>query len=136
LFDYYRRPYKVYESMRGVYSRVLISLERDAAPYVLGREKLYQRESSFAAKIWVNNDHTHSIDDARVEWNITCIDSGDVVVNEHLSTMLPADSVEEAGRISWSIPANASVGTYRVGMQVVSSDGLTLSTNHTDFTVS
>ena len=35
LLDYYRRPYKVFDAMKGVYTRVLISLERDAAPYVM-----------------------------------------------------------------------------------------------------
>ena len=60
LLDYYRRPYRVYEVFEAVYGRVLISLERDVKPYVIGREKVYERGSSFTATVWVTNDHTGS----------------------------------------------------------------------------
>jgi beta-mannosidase len=135
LLDYYRRPYKVYEAMKAVYARVLISLERDVAPYVIGREKVYERGTSFTAKVWVTNDYPHPIDQAQGSWQIVCVDTGEVATKQTLTTTFPADSAEEADRISWAIPATARPGVYRVSMQVVGADGRTLSTNHTDITV-
>ena len=46
---------------------MLISLERDVTPYVIGREKVYERGSTLAARIWVTNDHPDAIDGAEVD---------------------------------------------------------------------
>ena len=69
LFDYYRRPYKVYYSMKAVYTPVLISLERNADPYIIGRDKIYQPATTFAGKVWVTND-MDALKDCRIEWEI------------------------------------------------------------------
>lgn len=135
LLDYYRRPYQVYDAIKGVYSRVLISLERDAAPYVIGREKVYERGTTFAAAVWVTNDYVEPIEDAQVSWEIASVDAGEVVGKGYLTTTLPADSAEEVAPISWAIPDAARAGVYRVGMEVRGSDGRTLSANHTEITV-
>jgi beta-mannosidase len=135
LLDYYRRPYQVYEAMKAVYSRVLVSLELDAAPYVLGREKVYERASSFTAGVWVTNDHRDPIDRAEVSWAIQSVDTGEVVSGNNLSATIPADSAEEIDRFSWSIPATARPGVYRVSMQVGTPEGRPLCTNHTDIVV-
>jgi beta-mannosidase len=135
LFDYYRRPYAVYEAMRNVYGRVLISLERDVTPYVIGREKVYGRGTAFAARIWVTNDHPDAIDDAEVSWELASADSGEVVSKNAFARTLGADSAEEVDRIDWEIPASARPGTYRVMMRVARPGGEALSTNATDITV-
>src|SRR4029079_5109384 len=64
LLDYYRRKYRVYDAMQAVYGPVLVSLERDAKPYIIGREKIYERGTEFTGTVWVTNDHPHAIDGA------------------------------------------------------------------------
>lgn len=135
LLDYHRRPYKVYDAVKGVYTRVLISLERNVAPYVIGREKVYERGAVFTAKVRVINDHPHPIDQAAVAWQLVEVDTDEVVSKNRFTTTLPADSVQEADQIAWPIPATARPGTYRVKLQVLGSDGRTLSTNSTDIAV-
>jgi beta-mannosidase len=135
LFDYYRRPYAVYEAMKGVYGRVLISLQRDVRPYVIGREKVYERGSTFGARVWVTNDHPQPIDDAHVSWELTAADTGEVVGKNGFTTTIDADSADEIDRIAWKIPEHARAGAYRVDMKVVGFDGRTLSTNATDIAV-
>ena len=135
LFDYYRRPYAVYEAMRNVYGRVLISLERDVTPYVIGREKVYERGSTLAARIWVTNDHPDAIDGAEVSWELASADSGEVVSKNAFTMALGADSAEEVDRIDWEISSSARPGGYRVTMQVARPGGEILSRNATDLVV-
>jgi len=135
LFDYYRRPYRVYEAMKAVYGRVLISLERDVKPYIIGREKAYERGATLSGRVWVTNDHREAIEGAEVSWRIARADT-DEAVREHLLVVtVPADTSQVVDRISWAIPAAARPGAYRVTMQALASDGQMLSTNHTDVTV-
>jgi len=135
LFDYYRRPYMVYEAMKAVYGRVLISLERDADPYVIGREKICERGTPFTARVWVTNDFHHEIEGAQVSWQILRVDSEEVVSKNSLVTTIPADAAAEVDRIEWPIPPTAQPGTYHVTMDLLGSNGQALSTNHTDITV-
>jgi beta-mannosidase len=135
LLDYYRRPYQVYEAMRAVYGRVLISLERDADPYVIGREKVYERGSEFTGTVWVTNDFHHELEGAQVSWQIVRADSQEVVSKNRLATTIPADAAAEVDRIEWPIAATERSGLYRVTMEVLGSDGETFSTNDTDITV-
>ena len=135
LFDYYRRPYRVYEAMKAVYGRVSISLERDVKPYIIGREKVYERGATLSGRVWVTNDHREAIEGAEVSWRIACADT-DEALREHLLVVrVPADTSQVVDRISWAIPAAARPGAYRVTMQALASDGQMLSTNHTDVTV-
>lgn len=135
LLDYYRRPYAVYDAMKAVYSRVLISLEREAAPYILGREKVYERGATFSAGVWVTNDLRDPIDPAEVSWQIASTDTDEVQAEHALTATVAADSAEEIDRISWAIPDSARPGSHRVTMQVRGSHGRTLSSNATDITV-
>jgi beta-mannosidase len=135
LLDHYRRPYQVYDAMRAVYGRVLVSLERDADPYVIGREKVYGRGSPLVGTVWVTNDHRRSFDDAEVAWDVTALETGEVALGDRLRLLVPADDVVEAARIDWAIPASAAPGPYRVSMSVRSADGELLSQNRTDVTV-
>jgi beta-mannosidase len=135
LFDYYRRPYAVYEAMRNVYGRVLVSLERDATPYVIGREKVVDRGSTFAGTVWVTNDHEEPFDDAEVSWRIVCADTGEVMSKNALTATIPADAAEPADHIGWAIPATARTGAYRVEMRVAAAGGEVLSSNATELTI-
>jgi beta-mannosidase len=135
LLDYHRRPYQVYDAMKAVYTRVLISLEREADPYVIGREKVYERGSTFRATIWVTNDFPYPIGDAQVAWELMSVDGGEIVDKNAFTAMLSADAVGEVDHLDWEIPATARPGTYRVAMQVLGPDGQMLSTNSTDITV-
>jgi len=135
LLDYYRRPYKVYEAMKAVYGPVLISLERDVKPYIIGREKVYERGSSFRATMWVTNDFPFEIRDAQTSWELVSAETGGVVDKNAFTATLSADSVEEVAHLDWEIPATLRPGAYRVEMQVLGHDGDTLSTNATEITV-
>ena len=48
---------------------------------------------------------------------------------------VPADAAHEVDHIDWPIPATVQRGTYRVTMEVLGSDGESLSKNETDITV-
>lgn len=134
LLDYYRRPYKVYDWMKAVYTRVLISLERNVQPYVLGREKVYRPTENFTAKLWVTNDFDAAFPGARMSWSITDAASGQVVAQRELTGTLEPDSVERVDDVVWPIPADAS-GDYRVDMLVTDAEGAELSRNFMDFVV-
>ena len=135
LFDYYRRPYQVYDSMRAVYGRVLISLERDADPYVLGREKVYERGATFDATVWVTNDLPHRIEDAHVSWEIVSVETGEIATKNELASSIGADAADDVDRIAWAIPREARPGPYRIEMVIRDPNGRVLSGNHTDITL-
>jgi len=135
LFDYDRRPYAVYEAMRKVYGRVLVSLERDVKPYVIGREKVYRPGGTFAGTVWVTNDHGKPFEDAEVSWQIVAADTGEVMTEHALTATLPADAAEAVDRIGWDVPATARPGAYRVEMRASAAGGETLSANATEIIV-
>jgi beta-mannosidase len=134
LLDYYRRPYRVYEALRAAYSRVLISLEREVEPYVLGRDKVYERGTTFAAKVWVTNDHLDAIE-GEASWEIVRLESHHVEEGARVATTFPADGAEPVDRIEWLIPMAAPVGSYRVNMVATDATGTVLSSNFTDLVV-
>ncbi|UYN83444.1 MAG: beta galactosidase jelly roll domain-containing protein [Microcella sp.] len=135
LLDYYRRPYKVYEWMKAVYTRVLVSLEREVTPYVIGREKVYQPGETFVAKLWVTNDFDHAFEGTTGSWTITHRESGTEVASQSFQGTLPADSVERVDSVMWLIPADAERGEYRIDMLVSDAEGNELSRNFTDIVV-
>jgi beta-mannosidase len=133
LLDYYRRPYKVYDSMKAVYTQVLISLEWNADPYIIGRDKIYQKATDFVGKVWVTND-TAYLKDCAVSWKIVSAKTGKAEIEKSLISNLEADSSEIIDHIVWHIPADAE-GTYTVKMKVLDSSGKVLSENYTDIIV-
>ena len=132
LFDYYREPYQVYESMKSVYTQVLVSLEWNKDPYVIGREKKYDRTEVFEGKIWVNNDHFHEIENATVKWSIRKKDTDEVRLEKSFVATLAPDSAEVLDKISWIIPEDY-IGIYVVDMTVTSQEGKVLSANSMEF---
>jgi beta-mannosidase len=134
LYDYYGRPYRVAASVPSVFRQVLVSLERHERPCIIGREKRYERSSTFEATVWVTNDLRHPIENAVVSWRIASLDG--FVVGEHaVTTTIPADAAHAADRIVWKIPASLQPGAYRIEMEVEDRDGRLLSSNATDITV-
>jgi beta-mannosidase len=135
VLDYYRRRYQVYDTFTAVYGRVLISLERDAKPYIIGRPKVYDRGSTFVGRVWVTSDHTEPIDEAQVSWSISRKDTGDVLAKNDRACTVDADSAEVVDEITWAIPPTAQPGEHRIEMELSTSDGSVLSANHTDIVV-
>lgn len=133
LLDYYRRPYKVYDSMKAVYTPVLISLEWNADPYIIGRDKVYRPSTSFVGKVWVTND-LGGLEGCTVEWKLVSRATGKTELENSFVTDLSADSVVEIDHVVWQIPADAG-GEYVVNMKVSDSSGKELSSNYTDIIV-
>jgi beta-mannosidase len=132
LLDYYRRPYKVYDSMKSVYTPVLISFEWTADPYIIGRDKIFHPATDFVGKVWVTNDWG-AVKDAQVEWSIVEKATGNGACSHAFVSNLDADSNVVIDHVVWPIPADAR-GEYVVRMKV--SDGDTvLSENYTDIIV-
>jgi hypothetical protein len=109
-------------------------LKRDADPYIIGRERVYERGDLFRRERL-----GHQRFPARDRPDAGLLASR---VRRHrqsygkniLPMTLPADSVK-ADDIVWEIPTTARPGAYRVNMHVLGSDGQALSTNSTDITV-
>ena len=110
LLDYYRRRYQVYDTFKAVYGRVLISLERDVKPYVIGRPKVYDRGSTFVGTVWVTNDFTEPIEGTQVSWRITRTDVGGVLAGNDLTWTLSADGAEVVDEIVVGDPVNGNPG--------------------------
>jgi beta-mannosidase len=135
LFDYFRRPYKVYETFRSVYGRVLISLERDVKPYIIGREKVYERGSLFAGRVWVTSDLEEPIEDARVSWRLVRNDADQEVATNEVTVMIPPDAAIDVERIDVPLPTTLDPGPYRVEMELADRGGSLLSRNATEIVV-
>jgi len=132
LFDYWREPYQVYEAMKSVYTQVLVSLEWNRKPYVIGREKKYDRTEVFKGKIWVNNDHPYEVEDATIAWSIKRKDNGEVRLSKTFTKTLATDSAEVLDVIEWIIPEDY-IGLYVVDMTVTDKGGKVLSKNFMEF---
>ena len=132
LLDYYRRPYKVYDSMKAVYTPVLISLEWNADPYIIGRDKIYQPATDFVGRVWVNNDR-EMLSDCRIEWKIVKSDTSETMLANAFVSSLAPDSAVVIDHIIWHIPVDAS-GSYQVQMNVSDATSV-LSTNSTEILV-
>jgi beta-mannosidase len=133
LFDYYRRPYKAYESMKAVYTPVLISLEWNKDPYIIGWEKIWWPNDTFVGKLWVTNDGD-AVERATLTWKLVNKGTGAVVSSGEKVVALTADSSQVYEEFSWKVPAG-SRGQYQVLMDVTGARGKVLSSNYFDLTV-
>ena len=132
LLDYYRRPYQVYESMKSVYTPVLISFEWNADPYIIGRDKFFRPATDFTGKVWVTNDWD-AVKDALIEWEIVENETGKSVCANSFRSNLDADSNVVIDHIAWPIPAGTS-GAHTIKMKVTDATGV-LSVNSTEIIV-
>jgi len=133
LLDYYRKPYKVYDAMKAVYTPVLISLEWNADPYIIGRNKIYHPSTDFVGKLWITNDLGY-LSDCKVEWQIIKKNTGAIECSNSIVSNLEADSSIVIDHIVWNIPKDAS-GEYVVRMKVTNDMGVELSDNSTEIIV-
>lgn len=109
---------------------MLVSLEWNEEPHVLGREKKYSRGEKFIGKLWLNNDHFHKLKDVQIHWEIRPENSQEVLSEHTFTTDLEEDSAEVKDMISWIIPQDY-VGNYVIDMNVKDQNGSVLSTNQT-----
>lgn len=128
LLDYYRKPYQVYDAMKGVYTQVLISLEWNKEPHVLGREKKYAQGQKFTGKVWVNNDHFHKLNEVKIHWEIHKENSSEVLLENTWTDDLEEDSARIKDVITWIIP-QGYVGNYIIDMDITDWQGKILSKN-------
>ncbi len=133
MLDYYRRPLKSYEIFRHVYTPVLVSLEWNRTPYVLGRSKIYNPGESFAGKVWVTSDLWEDLNDAVMTWKVTNLSTEEVVLNNRYDISIPADCSKIVDEIVWEIPENQAKAEFRVDMRIEDSSGNIVSENFFDF---
>ncbi len=129
LLDYYREPYQVYDSMKSVYTQVLVSLEWNRTPYLIGRDKKYNRGEKFIGKVWVNNDHFHEVQ-AEISWQICRKGSDEALYGNRCNVLLKPDSAKVLDMIEWIIPMDY-IGEYVIRMDARDPEGNRLSSNQT-----
>jgi len=134
LLDYYRRPYQAYAAMKSVYTPVLVSLEWNKDPYVIGFEKIWYPGETFVGKVWITNDRDDALAGATLAWKLVNLDDNTVVLTGDWSVDVPADSSQVMAEIAWPIVRGVK-GHFQVQMAVADAQGETLSTNTFDFTV-
>jgi beta-mannosidase len=133
LLDYYRRPYQSYEVFKQIYTPILVSLEWNKEPYIVGWQKIYHPGDTFVGKLWITNDHLDPIYNVQLAWRL--LDPmGAVIQQAQREIALPKDSSKITDHIVWPIPQDA-VGTYRVEMSLTGQDGVQLSANDFEFVV-
>jgi beta-mannosidase len=133
IVDYFGRKLPAYEAMKSVYTPVLVSLEWNKAPYVIGYDKYWKPGDLFSAQVWVNNDHPKPVK-ATVRWSLRKADAGEAAAEKTLELTLAEDSAKVVDVIEWPVPRGAG-GAHRVDMSVVDDGGKTLSENVFDFIV-
>lgn len=133
LLDYYRRPYQSYEVFKRIYTPVLVSLEWNKDPYIVGWQKVYHPGDTFVGKVWITNDHSEPIYNVQLGWRL--LDPhGEVIQQAQRQIALPKDASKITDHIVWPIPDGAA-GKYRVEMSLTGQDGATLSANDFEFVV-
>ena len=133
LLDYYRRPYKAYDAMKAVYTPVLVSLEWNKDPYVIGWEKIWWPGDTFVGKVWITNDHLDNIEGAELTWEIVNAVTKEVMLRGGKTLTLAKDVSQVYDEVRWSVPR--ARGAYLVNMVVTDSAGNELSKNYFDFSV-
>jgi beta-mannosidase len=132
LLDYYRRPYKAYDAMQAVYTPVLVSLEWNKDPYILGFEKRYYPGETFVGKVWVTNDQAQRLEGAKLSWQVVSQAEQRPVLAGDKTLDLPADSAQVVDEVRWAI-LRGMQGRFQVQMQVADGAGAILSRNTFDF---
>jgi beta-mannosidase len=134
LLDYFRRPYRHYDSLALCYTPVLVSLEWCRDTHVLGFEKVYRPDETFVAKIWSTNDRGEVLPDCSVGWKVQD-EAGKVIAEKELVVSIPADASRVIDVLS--VPLLDQRGRLlTVRMTLRDGGGATLSTNAFPFRVS
>lgn len=135
LVDYFRTPFKSYESFKQVYTPVLVSFEWDKEPYILGKQKHYKQGQSVKGNLWLTNDHLTCIQEATLTWAVRAEGSDDDLTGDSLVVCMEKDSAKVAGQVDWVIPTDLCDGVYVLQMTVTAKDGSILSNNDFQFEV-
>jgi beta-mannosidase len=133
LLDYYRRPYKAYESMKAVYTPVLVSLEWNKDPYVIGYEKLWYPGEQFVGKVWAVNDHDGCLEGATVSWQLISLADGRTILQGEKQLDIAADSAQVVDQVLYKVERGMQ-GKYQVQMKIADNQGSLLSHNYFDLT--
>ena len=112
---------------------MLVSLEWNKDPYVIGYQKFWKPADLFIGQIWIANDHLHDVS-ATLSWELVKEGEKETILSNRLELVLPADSAKVVDTVSWSIPRGTS-GPHLVNMTVRNGKGEALSSNVFDFTV-
>lgn len=134
LLDYYRRPYKVYDFMKKVYTPVLVSIEPCLHPYCLGREKIFSSGTTFTGRVWLINDNYHNIDDAKLSWKVMDCETGEILAHNSFHLNILADSAEIPDHIVLPLKEEWEGHHCRVDMRITT-DKKVLSENDFKFTI-
>lgn len=134
LLDYYRRPYKAYEAMKAVYTPVLVSLEWNKDPYVIGFEKRWYPGETFVGQLWITNDHHHTIEDARLNWQLVSMNEKRTLLQSAKRLTIPYDSAQVVDEVKWEV-LRGMQGAFQVQMCVEDRHGELLSNNYFDFNI-
>ena len=103
-------------------------------PYVLGREKKFEENTTFTARVWINNDHYHAVNNVKVSWKIFNKETQEIVKKNRFEMDLLPDSAEVPDHIVWPI-SSGNAGRYRIEMSVYDKSNVLLSGNYCDITV-
>ncbi len=133
LIDYFGRKLPAYESMKSVYTPVLVSLEWNKRPYVIGYDKHWKTGDVFGAQVWANNDHFHAVP-VVLRWKLRKAGRDAAIMEKELELTLAPDSAKIVDTIHWPIPRGTS-GAHVVDMSVEGKGGEILSKNTFDFIV-
>jgi beta-mannosidase len=134
LLDYYRRPYQAYESMKAVYTPVLVSLAWNKDPYILGFEKRWYPGETFIGQIWITNDHDRTLEDAKLSWQLVSLAEQRAVLHGGKRLDIPSDSAQVVDQVVWEV-LRGMQGRFQVQMQVADRENVLLSQNVFDFTI-
>ena len=134
IVDYFGEKLPAYYSMKQVYTPVLVSLEWNKDPYVIGYDKFWKPGDLFVGKIWINNDYQRPIP-VTLKWKLQRSGSDRAEMEKSLPLTLEKDSAKLVNTIHWSVPGGAK-GDYLVKMQVSDEEGKILSENDFAFIIS
>jgi beta-mannosidase len=120
--DFYRRPMKVFDTVRR-------SFEPVAAVFDYERD-VWKRGETVKCEVWGVNDRWEAAPGARIDWSIED-EAGKPLATGSLQHSFGADEAKKAGEVSWRA---AGAGSYRLRAEV-HAGGRRLSENVYEFLV-
>ena len=136
LLDYYRVPFKSYESFKQVYTPILVSFEWGKDHYILGKQKQFAKGELFTGNFWLTNDRLEPVDNASLCWSIKKVGQCEAVLSgEHCDVGIADDCAKVINNIVWKIPKDIESGVYVLEMEVTGASGGRLSWNNFEFEI-
>lgn len=135
LVDYFRVPFKSYESFKQVYTPVLACFEWDKDPYIIGKQKLYKPGATLAGNFWLINDRLECLNEVDYIWAVREKGSDKDIAVDSFKTCIERDGAKVVNELNWQIPDDFANGEYAICMTVKDKDGKLLSYNDFEFEV-